>query len=163
MYLWQYLQQLCQNKSNYFSHWLLSSTPWTFHTFAADWFPDLHFPLIETMTKGDQKERLPCKAESSKGFSCHMALSISPHLAAQGVTAKHDSSSCPITHARNGFIFSFSTLEVKCGAAGQATLHNYHYQIETTSQLVPLITCFLISTFYIFLWNLSLCFLKNWK
>lgn len=38
-----------------------------FRTFAAAWFPDLHFPLI--LTKEDHKVRLPCKAESSKGFS----------------------------------------------------------------------------------------------
>lgn len=36
------------------------------HSFAADRFSDLHFSLL--LTNEDQKERLHCKAESSKGF-----------------------------------------------------------------------------------------------
>lgn len=43
----------------------------------------------------------------------HMALSISSHLAAQGVTVKRETSLCPITNAVNSLIFSLSPLTVK--------------------------------------------------
>lgn len=69
--------------------------------------------------KGIKKRRFSAKQSQAKVSAlCHMALSISSHLAAQGVTVKHDSSSYPITHAINVLTFSFSPLKVKCAAAG---------------------------------------------
>lgn len=46
------------------------------------------------------------------------APSISSHLAAQGITVKHEASWHPRTNAVNGLILSLRLLTVKCGGVG---------------------------------------------
>ena len=121
------------------------------HSFAADRFRDLHFSLM--LTNGDQNARLRCKAESSKGFD-----------ALWHGTSYFLSLGSP--NAANGFIFPFSPLTAECGGVGQTPRITHHGKVETnfpTCSFNNLFFFFLISTFYIFIWNLWFCLLENWK
>lgn len=111
----EFFVQLCQKKSNDFSHWLLSFAPWT--------FPYICCRLISWSTFSFDTDKMGWKREAflQSRVKKRFQISVTWHFyfltfAAQGVTVKHDSSSCPITHPTKGLIFSFSTLEVKCGA-----------------------------------------------
>lgn len=132
--------QLCQKKSNDFSHWLLSFTPWT--------FPYICWRLISWSTfsldtdKRNQKERLPCKAESSKGFNSlshgtfYFITFSSPRCHSQTwlIIVPHNTCKKWLN-----FLFQHPQGKMWCCRIRLSCI-TYHYKIETTSQLVLLLT-----------------------
>lgn len=110
-----------------------------FHTFAGDWFPDLHFPLI--LTKGIKKRGFPAKQSQAKVLTLshgtfYFITFSSPRWHSQTwlIIVPHNTCKKWLN-----FLFQHPQGKMWCCRIRLSCI-TYHYKIETTSQLVLLIT-----------------------